>query len=240
MPKGECLGVIFDLDGTLVASEKLYFEATERLLNPLGHSLRELTKEEKAGIPGRSPLENMEFYKKKFGLQDDPRTLAEWRMDRILELIDEKGVEKLPCAKRFIEDLLKNGFRLALASSSPSRYVTKVLAVTGLANFFEVVISGDQCTRYKPDPEIFLRSIEALGVSKDKCVVFEDSHAGMLAAKRIAVRVVGIRSEYTLDEHYSLADLVVTDFCSITAETLLLLLDGALNSAPLPGGAQVT
>jgi beta-phosphoglucomutase len=223
--KGECLGVIFDLDGTLVASEKLYFEATERLLNPLGHSLRELTREEKAGIPGRNPLENMAFYKKRFGLQDDPKTLADWRMDRILELLDEKGVETLPCARRFLEDLRESGFRLALASSSPSRYVMKVLAVTRLAFGFDVVIAGDQCARYKPDPEIFLRSIEALGVSKDKCVVFEDSHAGMLAAKQIPVRVVGVRSEYTLDKHYSLADLVVTDFCSITAETLFLLLE---------------
>jgi len=219
------IGAIFDLDGTLVASEALYFEATELLLKPLGRSLKELTREEKAGIPGRNPIENMEFYRWRFGLQEDPRTLADWRLDNILKLLDEKGVETLPCAKRFLRQLKDNGFILGLASSSPSRYVTKVLAVTGLAGCFKVVICGDHCSRYKPDPEIFLRTMEALEVSKENCVVFEDSHAGMLAAKQIPVKVVGVKSEYTLEEHYSLADIVVADFCTITPEMVLQLLE---------------
>jgi len=219
--------VIFDLDGTLVASEVLYFTATEAILEPIGRSLRELTPHERARIPGRSALENMEFYRRRFGLAEPAEDLVRTRMDRIIELVADQGVAVLPGAFEFLRSLDRAGLRVALASSAPRRYVRAVLDRTGLGGFFRVLKTGDDCTRFKPDPEIFLAAASDLGLSASGCVVVEDSHAGIVAARAARMRVLAIHSDYTLPEQSALADRVVADFRGLGPHDVLALLDGS-------------
>ncbi len=224
---GPRAGVIFDLDGTLVASEVLYFSATERILAPLGRSLRELTREERSRIPGRAALENMEFYRRKFGLVEPAEDLVRSRMDLIIEMVEEEGVEVIAGAREFLAELQMSGLRLALASSAPARYVRKVLDRTGLAVFFSVVKTGDDCARFKPDPEIFLAAARGLGLPPSRCLVVEDAHSGILAARAAGMKVLAVRSDYTLPEQSALADRVVSDFRGLGREDVLGLLDGS-------------
>lgn len=209
------IGVIFDLDGTLVASEVLYFDATETILGPLGRSLVELTPEEKSMIPGRSALVNMEFYRRKFGIREPAEELVASRMDRIIDRVRDKGVEVIRGAVPFLEALGSAGFRLAVASSAPRRYVEPVLEKTGLARHFSVVKTGTDVTRYKPDPEIFLQAREALGLDANRCLVVEDAHSGIQAALAAGMKVLAIRSEYTLPEQYDSAHRLVDDFLGL-------------------------
>lgn len=222
-------GVIFDLDGTLVASEVLYATATEQILAPLGRSLRELTPEERSRIPGRAAVENMEFYRRKFGLEESAEDLVRSRVDRIIAMVEADGVRVIPGTREFLEDLSTPGvgaLRLALASSASSRYVLKVLARTGLAPFFEVVKTGDDCARVKPDPEIFLAAADGLGLPPSRCLVVEDAHSGILAARAAGMKVLAVRSDYTLPEQSALADRVVEDFRGLGRADVLALLDG--------------
>lgn len=220
------VGVIFDLDGTLVASEVLYFTATEQILAPLGRSLRELTREERSRIPGRAAVENMEFYRRKFGLEEPAEDLVESRMDRIIAMVEERGVQVIPGTREFLADLRGGAFRLALASSASSRYVLTVLERTGLAPFFGVVKTGDDCARVKPDPEIFLAAADGLGLPPSRCLVVEDAHSGILAARAAGMRVLAVRSDYTLPEQSALADRVVPDFRGLGREDVRVLVDG--------------
>ncbi len=220
------IGVLFDLDGTLVASEVLYFTATERILAPLGRSLRELTPLERSRIPGRAAVENMEFYRRRFGLEGSAEDLVRSRMDLIIQMVEERGVQVTNGAREFLADLRDGGMRLALASSAPARYVRKVLARTGLAAFFPVVKTGDDCARVKPDPEIFLAASRDLGIGPGRCLVVEDAHAGILAARAAGMKVLAVRSDYTLPEQSALADRVVSDFWGLGREDVLALLDG--------------
>lgn len=226
-PRSPGVGVIFDLDGTLVASEVLYFTATEQILAPLGRSLRELTREERSRIPGRAAVENMEFYRRKFGLEESAEDLVRSRVDRIIAMVEADGVRVLPGTREFLADLRDGTLRLALASSASSRYVLKVLERTGLAPFFEVVKTGDDCARVKPDPEIFLAAADGLGLPPARCLVVEDAHSGILAARAAGMKVLAVRSDYTLPEQSALADRVVRDFRGLGCEDVLALLDGA-------------
>lgn len=220
------LGVIFDLDGTLVASERLYFEATERVLAPRGRSLCELTPEERSRIPGRAAVENMEFYRSRFGLEQSAEELVRTRMALILEMVEENGVETIAGAEGFLSDLKAFGIPLAVASSAPSAYVRKVLSKTGLGRYFEAVVTGDDCERVKPDPEIFLRAASAMRVLPKHCLVVEDAHAGILAARAAGMKVLAVRSPYTLPNQSALADKVVENFVGLSHRDVLGLLLG--------------
>jgi len=205
-------GAIFDLDGTLVASEPLYFRATEAMLSPLGRSLDELTPLERSRIPGRAAHENMAFYRTKYGLSDPPDVLTRVRMDAVCRLLEEDGVELIPGALEFLSALRGAGVRLALASSSPARYVQRVLERTGLGTWFQAVRTGDDVTRWKPDPQIFLLALADLGLPAGRCVVVEDAHSGILAGLAAGMKVLAVDSEYTLPEQSALAARRIADF----------------------------
>ena len=154
--------VLFDLDGTLVQSEDLYHRATQAMLDWVGRSLDELTPEERSQIPGRSALQNMRFYCARFGLPQPPEALVSQRMDHVCRMVEEEGVMLVPGAREILESLRISDVPIALASSSPERYVSRVLEVTALAEFFDVVKTGDDVKAFKPDPEIFLQAAQGL------------------------------------------------------------------------------
>ncbi|NOZ00999.1 MAG: HAD family phosphatase [Deltaproteobacteria bacterium] len=218
------IGVIFDLDGTLVASEVLYYDATEALLAPLGRSLKELTPEEKARIPGRSAVVNMEFYRRRFGLEPPAVELVEGRLAELIRMVRDDGVDLLPGVFGFLEGLKARGFRLALASSAPRNYVNAVLDVTGLGSYFPVQKTGSDVKRYKPDPEIFQSAGQALGIPPERCLVVEDAHSGFLAARAADMKILAVRGDYTLSEQYELADRLVDDFRGLGPDDVIDLL----------------
>lgn len=218
-------GVIFDLDGTLVASEILYFRATQQILAPHGRSLEELTPLERSMIPGRAALENVRFYCERFGLPYAPEDVSLRRMERVCCLLEEDGVALIPGARGFVQALRSSGARMAVASSSPRRYVERVLELTGLASYFDAVRTGDDVTRFKPDPQIFLLAREALGVPVERCVVVEDAHSGIRAGKAAAMRVLAIESEQTLPHQAAEADRIVPDYRGLGVADIAALLD---------------
>jgi beta-phosphoglucomutase-like phosphatase (HAD superfamily) len=116
---------------------------------------------------------------------------------------------------------------VALASSSPRRYVELVLAKTGLAAQFDAVRTGDDCTRFKPDPEIFLSAAAGLGLPPARCVVVEDAHSGILAARAAGMKVLAVASDYTLPEQAALADRLVPDLRGLGPADVTALLDDA-------------
>lgn len=223
-------GAIFDLDGTLVASEPLFFQATNELLDRYGLSIDDITPEEMATIPGRSALTNMIFYKQKFGLLESPQELVDMRMTRVLELLRSSGVVMLPGAMELVQALHTDGFALAIASSSPRPYVPEVLEFTGLYPYFQVVVTGSDVTRHKPDPEIFERARTALGILKEHCVVFEDAHSGIEAAKTAHIPVIAIDNPITLPHQLALADHLVPTFVGLGPSDVISVIN-ACNGA---------
>jgi HAD superfamily hydrolase (TIGR01509 family) len=123
-------------------------------------------------------------------------------------------------ARELIEQLRARGLKLAVASSSPRVWVEATLAALGLAESFEAIVAGDEVARSKPDPEIFLRAAEKLGVAPAHCLVIEDSPGGVAGAVAAGMRVVAVRSPLTGGRSFAEAALTIDSL----ADTALLAL----------------
>lgn len=183
--------VIFDMDGVLVDGEPLHFRAVNRLLAEEGRSL--------------SLDEYKPFMGTKAGWRQMVETLGlslspdEYR-DRYNAIILEEyrtNAVLLPGALELVQQLREVDMPVALASSSAREWVQACLERVGLADAFDVVVTGSDVHRGKPDPEIFLLAAERLGVSPSGCLVLEDAPAGIEAARRAGMTVWAVLTPYT-------------------------------------------
>jgi len=180
---------IFDMDGLLVDSEPLWHEAEVRILGglgvPLAASSCRLTK-------GMFVDEVVRFWFERYPWEGPSTTeVAAAVVDAVMELVVEHG-RLQPGVERALALCEAHGARRALASSSQYRLVDLVLDHFGLLGHFEVVCSAEDEPYGKPHPGVFLAAAAKLGVAPDRCVVWEDAPAGVLAAKaaRMACVVV--------------------------------------------------
>jgi beta-phosphoglucomutase len=115
-----------------------------------------------------------------------------------------------------LQEIKTQGYLIALGSASKNAEV--ILRKTGLISWFDAIIDGNHVQKSKPDPEVFLKGAEALGVSPENCIVFEDASAGIEAAKRAGMKAIGIGDPSILGE----ADQVISSFVGVQASKLLL------------------
>lgn len=179
--------VIFDLDGTLVDSEPLYFAAERRLLGELG--VPDFDEEAKRPYIGMSTRAIFADLAAKHGFAEPADVLAARNVEYYLENV-RAGIEVFPEMAVFVRGLVAAGVPLALASGSVPEAIATVLEVTGLVEYFGTWLSADHVPRGKPEPDLFLHAAERLGVAPADCVVIEDSWPGREAARRAGMRCV--------------------------------------------------
>lgn len=121
----------------------------------------------------------------------------------------------------------KEGVRCAVGSSGYRANVDFVLDKCHIERYFEAAVAGDEVTRCKPDPEIYLTAAAKLGVAAEECVVFEDAEAGIESAKRAGMRVVALATTFSRDFLAQTdADLIIDDFRDISVADLRNLVEG--------------
>ena len=103
----------------------------------------------------------------------------------------------------------KNKFKIALASSGTKKYINVVLAKFKIADYFDVIVSGDDIKRGKPDPEIFSVAVKKLGLKPEETLVLEDATNGIEAAKSAGCKCIAVINKMTPPQNYSKADLVI-------------------------------
>lgn len=176
-------GVIFDLDGVLVSTDELHFKAWKMLADRLG--INDYTKEDNEKQKGVSRLESLEIVLskgKEFYSKEEKEILAEeknkYYVD-LLQTIDSKVIlsDVIPT----LIMLKKRGIKIAVGSVSKNAPL--ILEKVGLTKYIDEVSCGLDITKSKPDPEVFLIAAKKLNVAKEKCLVVEDSRAGIIAAK---------------------------------------------------------
>lgn len=214
---------IWDMDGTLVDTAELHFQAWREATNENG---RDFTRADFAATFGRRNPEIIQFL---FGDRFDSKRIAALgdRKEEFYRAAAGKGVDLLPGVRALLEDLHRLGFAQAIGSSAPRANLELILRLTGIERFFGSVIGMEDTQRGKPDPQVFQVAAERLDVPSARCVVFEDAVAGVQAAraggmKCIAVSFVGHHSETSLRQ--AGADLVVPTLERVTARTVLGLL----------------
>ncbi|WP_062212935.1 beta-phosphoglucomutase [Demequina oxidasica] len=211
---------IFDLDGVIVDTAPLHFNAWRHTAAELGFELDAATGE---GLKGVGRGDALEIVLRSGGI--DPSTvdagrLADQKNDRYVKSLESiSTADLLPGALQLLTDLREAGVPVALASAS--RNALTILERLGIVGLFDAIVDGNQILRTKPDPEVFLLAAELLGVDAAKCVVFEDADAGVAAATAAGMRVVGIGLPGTL----LAADAVVPDLAHVTETPAALLPD---------------
>ncbi|AEY65330.1 beta-phosphoglucomutase [Clostridium sp. BNL1100] len=208
---------IFDLDGVIVDTAKFHFMAWRRLAAELGFKFTEKDNERQKGV---SRMESLEVLLEVGGFLDlsleKKEELAtkknEWYKEYLYEMTP---AEILPGAKDFLKYLRLRGIRIALASASKNAPI--ILEKLNITDLFDAIVDGNSVSKAKPDPEVFLKAAEQLGIDPSECFVFEDAQAGVEGAKRAGMRVVGIGQPELLHQ----AEIVVKGFPEIDPVILL-------------------
>src|SRR2546430_6863668 len=180
--------VIFDLDGVLADSEPWWNQIDASLLAEYGATYRGEYHREVLGVS--YPLA-IDFYKKAFGIIASAEEMMRRRGEIAMEFF-ANDVGLFPNAKEVLQQLREMNVRLALATSSVSSSARPFLDRHQLTKFFEVIITGDEIERGKPEPDIYLRAAEKLGVPENECLVIEDALSGIAAGKAAGMRVAAI------------------------------------------------
>ena len=214
--------VIFDLDGVLADSEPWWNKIDAKLLAEYGVDYHGEYHREVLGVSYRLAVE---FYKTKFGISVPTEELVKRRGEIATEFFANR-VGLFPNAKRVLEELRKirppgsdMKLRLALATSSVSTSARPFLDRHHLTRFFDVVVTGDEIERGKPEPDIYLSTAEKLGLRPNECLVVEDSLSGIAAAKAAKMRVAAIPDRRFVDpgEYEKKADFLLNDLADIPA-----------------------
>ena len=210
---------IWDVDGTLVDTAELHFQAWAAVARDLD---RPFTRADFAATFGRR---NPDIIHQLFGSAYAGAQAADLgeRKEELYRAAAQKGVALLPGVRALLEDLRAAGFKQAVGSSAPRRNLDLILRLTDTEPFFAAVISMEDTQRGKPDPQVFQLAAQRLGVAPERCLVLEDAVAGVQAARAagmrcLAVRFVGHHPEAKLKE--AGADLVVHSLDAVSARTV--------------------
>ena len=208
--------VLWDMDGTLVDSEEFHWLSWRDTMAAEG-----------------IPITHDQFVVT-FGQRNDsilPRWLgADAMADRIQRvgdakeelyrrLVRESGLAPLPGAAEWVRRLHRENWRQAVASSAPRANLDVVLEVIGLRGCFQAVVSAEDVTAGKPDPQVFLTAAARLGASPSHCVVVEDAAAGVEAARRAGMRSIGVSRKSTLA-----ADIAASSLTELAPDVFVRLL----------------
>lgn len=196
-------GFLFDLDGVIVDTAKYHYIAWKRVGKQLGF---ELTLEQNEQLKGVSRIDSLEqiivWADVQCSAEEKKRLLEEKNKD-YLRQIENMGTDEI---LEGVEDLLRYAREknIAVALGSASKNGTRILEKLGLTHYFQAIIDGNNVTRSKPDPEVFLKGAEALELDPKDCIVFEDAAAGIAAAKKAGMRTIGMGGS---------PELATADYC---------------------------
>jgi len=199
--------LIFDLDGLLIDSETLYRKISIKMADDLGKTLPD---DIWAKQMGRSPIESLEIFRTELGITNyTAQELVDLRNDIMKEAF-QNDLQIMPGAMEIIH-ALHGRIRMAIATGSPRELMEIAISRLGLNGYFEFLLPSDDLVLGKPDPEIYLRTISALGLSPEECIVLEDSSNGALAGHRAGCYVIAVPSIYTKYQDFSFANFIAED-----------------------------
>jgi beta-phosphoglucomutase len=209
---------IFDLDGVIVDTAKYHYLAWKRLAEELGFFFSEKDNERLKGVSRMQSLEILlEVGEIKLS-EDKKLELAsqknKWYVDYIMKMTPD---EILPGVIDFLNKTRQSKIKTALGSASKNAPL--ILERIDLLKYFNVIVDGNEVSKAKPDPEVFLKAAEKLGVKPQDCVVFEDAEAGVEAAINGKMHVIGVGDKEVLKK----ADLVITGFKNVVLDDFLFI-----------------
>mgnify|MGYP001103328570 CR=1 FL=1 len=170
-------GAIFDMDGLLLDTERLYQESWIEMAKRFGQTPDPAFPTAVSGSSG----EGMRQIIRRYYPAVDPYAFQAGCIARVDGILDEQGPPVKPGARELLKYFRRQGVKTAVASSSGRERILSNLRMTELDRFFDAVVSGQQVERGKPEPDIFILAAKEIGCAPEDCYVFEDSVNGVRA-----------------------------------------------------------
>lgn len=213
-------GIIFDLDGVIVDTAKYHYLAWKKLANQLGF---EFTEEQNELFKGVSRKRCLDILLEMGNLSANQEQKDVWMIEKnndylaYIEKMDDSEI--LPDVPKILTLLKENAIPIALGSASKN--ALPILEKVGLAHFFDVIVDGNNVTKAKPDPEVFLMAAKKMNLSPSNCIVFEDAVAGIEAANTANMISIGIGDKKVLSQ----ANHIFKDFTEISIDFMKKLIN---------------
>ncbi|MBR4462540.1 MAG: HAD family phosphatase [Erysipelotrichaceae bacterium] len=204
--------IVFDCDGVILDSEPLFTKAFEAQKASYGFPIH---MHDKAEVIGTTLRETCRII-----LEKNPRidkTLDEFLEEHIryvYQFLMSDDLEPMDGFVDFVKEQHAKGIKMAVASSSPMEYVLHKLRLFKVEDFFSVIVSGDDISRSKPDPEIYEVAVKKLGLPKEEIIAIEDAYYGIRSAKAAGLYTIGFKGS-VLEQDTSEADEEVYRFQDI-------------------------
>jgi HAD superfamily hydrolase (TIGR01509 family) len=179
--------VIFDMDGLMFDTEKISLSSWLEVGKSSGY---ELSEDIILQLVGLNRVDGGKVFRTHFGEQFPFEEMLERRMQHSENFILENGVPIKTGLFELLDTLDNLGIKKAVATSTARAKAEIILSKAGILNRFDTIICGDEITRGKPEPEIFLKACERLNVSTEDAVVLEDSEMGLLAAHKGGIKCI--------------------------------------------------
>jgi len=212
--------IIFDVDGTLVDSLPYHHESWRIFFknnNLEENDFTEILKEYKGG----GTLELMTSVFGDMYTKDELKTMTDDK-EIIFRDIYKSKIYPIEGLKKFLDNLKENNILLSIGSNAIRKNVLMTIEELSITNYFSYIICGDEVSKGKPDPEMYIKTLSKLNIRKDECVIFEDSIEGVTAAKNADIKVIGITSSQSSEILKSAgAFKTIENYTTINVDNLL-------------------
>ncbi|MFA5792722.1 MAG: HAD family phosphatase [Candidatus Gracilibacteria bacterium] len=207
--------IIFDMDGVIIDSEPIHIESEKLAMQKFGV---EISDDELATYTGKTAKFMFEDLIKRYKLGITPKELADQKREFFMPALTSKG-EAVPGVIDLIHSLKADGKLLAVGSSSRRGLIDFVLTKLDLTSYFDVIVSADDVTRSKPDPEIFTKAFLKLKeidptLNLEDCVVIEDSSAGITASNSAGIKCIGFQNQNS-NQDLSQATIIIDSMTKV-------------------------
>jgi HAD superfamily hydrolase (TIGR01509 family) len=210
--------LIFDMDGLMIDSERLYWQVEKALARSYRKDVREDTLWE---MMGRRPIEGMRIFVEEVGLPISAEEALALRDTRMRQKYREES-EAMPGLFHIL-DTFYGKLKLAVCTGAQREFMDIVVDRLKIRERFDVLQASDEIKQGKPDPEIYLTACAKVGLEPRKCIVLEDSSNGALAGKRAGCYTIGVPSKYSRGQDFSFVDFVAPGLLEAEKHVLSLL-----------------
>ena len=202
---------IFDLDGVIVTTDDCHYRAWKKMADEEGIYFDREINERLRGVSRMASLEIILERAAKTYSDKEKTELATRKNGYYVEFIRElTPSDILPGVVENIDKLKANGIKVAIGSSSKNTPI--ILKQIGLGTYFDAVSDGNNIIKSKPDPEVFVKAADMLGVAYNECIVVEDADAGIQAGKAAGMKTLAVGNAKGGDYFYpSLAKIDLTE-----------------------------
>jgi len=210
--------LLFDMDGLMVDTERLYYETERQMAEEFETTVETSTLWK---MMGKKPIESMTIFQQDLDLPISPEELLTKRDELMVikmneDLIPMKGLYEI------LQTFFKK-VRMGVVTGAREDFLDIVIYKLNIRHYFDLLLTSEEITHGKPDPEIYLNAIAKLNLLPTECVVLEDSSNGAKAGKDAGCYTIAIPSEYTMEQDFSFVDFIATDLIEAREHLLELM-----------------